>query len=650
MSEIKFTRPFNAAALSGSKLTASSRKKDALKVSSATQKIRNSVAVDLAFVFDATSSMSPWIEKAKNNALLVAQKVKEMYPCATLRYALVAYRDYDDSPRCEVMDFVTDVQKLKWQLGKTKATGGADTAEDVALGLKKATELSWRATTRCLCWVADAPAHGSIYHEPKVSDNHKGGDKEGLDPRKLVRKLRSKRIQMHFFRINSSTDKMIRVLRPSYDRGGIKLTQHELGDDPKLFLAETVSSISQSVSVTVDSSRLLSLGRGKRSKKTMTRALAALPEDSAASDPAPSAPAATLQRATPPAWNDPNWGSVEVVDIYAAEHGAKKPEREDVKIRVYKTAFARGATRAAFWVRFETTGEVRVLKEGVYEGTRLNSRQAVFGDLDAQSVAMGLASTFNGECRARGMGAVNFNFVPATVFFFKERAKAGDFERQWCVVESYLRGKYRKLNSNGGWLDLSDDAKLSQAFTHWSWQQTAGDLMVCDLQGVVDNNEGTFVSLTDPQLHTRCGARFGSGNLGLDGMARFFATHKCDGHCSQLGLRMPGESMEYKPMIAVPEPIAVFAPPVPDKVKEEQCAVPKIPPEWVPDSEFFSCQGCHRPFKFYRRRHHCRACGNVLCGRCCDTKMPLPFTEWKPVRVCKQCVWRMQSWKGKGVE
>ena len=43
-------------------------------------------------------------------------------------------------------------------------------------------------------------------------------------------------------------------------------------------------------------------------------------------------------------------------------------------------------------------------------------------------------------------------------------------------------------------------------------------LLVCDIQGVGD-------LYTDPQIHTYHGHGFGMGNLGNDGIIKFFKTH-----------------------------------------------------------------------------------------------------------------------------
>ena len=38
-----------------------------------------------------------------------------------------------------------------------------------------------------------------------------------------------------------------------------------------------------------------------------------------------------------------------------------------------------------------------------------------------------------------------------------------------------------------------------------------------------------------------------------------------------------------------------------------------------------------------KRRHHCRACGKVLCGSCCSDKHPLHYMDNKEGRVCTPC-------------
>lgn len=65
---------------------------------------------------------------------------------------------------------------------------------------------------------------------------------------------------------------------------------------------------------------------------------------------------------------------------------------------------------------------------------------------------------------------------------------------------------------------------------------------------------------------------------------------------------------------------------------------PREPPQWVPDDQMEKCMSCEIPFNFVRRRHHCRNCGKIYCGRCSANFVPLPhFNYMTPVRVCNHC-------------
>ena len=69
-------------------------------------------------------------------------------------------------------------------------------------------------------------------------------------------------------------------------------------------------------------------------------------------------------------------------------------------------------------------------------------------------------------------------------------------------------------------------------------------------------------------------------------------------------------------------PELVPAHPVPEDVYEDELI--GRPPPWVPDALAPHCFGCTNQFTVLRRRHHCRACGGVFCGRCSSHSMPLP--------------------------
>ncbi|RLN49837.1 hypothetical protein BBJ28_00022543, partial [Nothophytophthora sp. Chile5] len=55
------------------------------------------------------------------------------------------------------------------------------------------------------------------------------------------------------------------------------------------------------------------------------------------------------------------------------------------------------------------------------------------------------------------------------------------------------------------------------------------------------------------------------------------------------------------------------------KVLRQLCSKIAFPPVWVPNTDRKSCMGCLRNFSRLGvgvRRHHCRHCGRIVCGRC----------------------------------
>eukprot|EP00759_Apiculatamorpha_spiralis_P034688 PhF_6_TR35745/c0_g1_i1/m.51911 len=59
---------------------------------------------------------------------------------------------------------------------------------------------------------------------------------------------------------------------------------------------------------------------------------------------------------------------------------------------------------------------------------------------------------------------------------------------------------------------------------------------------------------------------------------------------------------------------------------------------WKKDEDATSCDKCRSPFSFFNRRHHCRRCGFIFCGKCTSGRMPVPDRQFpQPVRVCDAC-------------
>ncbi|VDK69235.1 unnamed protein product [Litomosoides sigmodontis] len=59
---------------------------------------------------------------------------------------------------------------------------------------------------------------------------------------------------------------------------------------------------------------------------------------------------------------------------------------------------------------------------------------------------------------------------------------------------------------------------------------------------------------------------------------------------------------------------------------------------WMPDSSGRECYECQERFSAFRRRHHCRLCGQIFCSKCCGVQISgslLGYTG--DLRLCTYC-------------
>ena len=90
-----------------------------------------------------------------------------------------------------------------------------------------------------------------------------------------------------------------------------------------------------------------------------------------------------------------------------------------------------------------------------------------------------------------------------------------------------------------------DPLDIPQAFSHFTYRYTKRQLLVCDLQGVLNDNPPHY-ELTDPVIHFRSkrgGKRrslFGRTDRGRKGINDFFSTHKCSPLCRMMWSRWAG--------------------------------------------------------------------------------------------------------------
>ena len=179
-----------------------------------------SINVKVCFVMDCTASMQPWIRQAKTKMVELIARVSDSHPNTTIQVGFVGYRDYDDVEPILVIPF-QDAKYTMAQIQSVEAEGGDDEAEDVAHGLFHALHMDWfGADVNIVFHIADAPAHGSQFHGPRVSDRFPEGDPDGHDPLRSLCHLVEMDTEYTFVRITSTTDVMIDVFHGTYTHHG----------------------------------------------------------------------------------------------------------------------------------------------------------------------------------------------------------------------------------------------------------------------------------------------------------------------------------------------------------------------------------------------------------------------------------------------
>ncbi|CAO3597034.1 unnamed protein product [Absidia cylindrospora] len=59
---------------------------------------------------------------------------------------------------------------------------------------------------------------------------------------------------------------------------------------------------------------------------------------------------------------------------------------------------------------------------------------------------------------------------------------------------------------------------------------------------------------------------------------------------------------------------------------------------WMPDEQCKECYKCRKQFTMFRRKHHCRFCGQIFCSKCANHIIPgKAYNQKGQVRICNFC-------------
>ena len=158
----------------------------------------------------------------------------------------------------------------------------------------------------------------------------------------------------------------------------------------------------------------------------------------------------------------------------------------------------------------------------VHKETRHNVSSTTLADVKTQAYAKVFAEEFSQRCERHELPPLQF--LDAWVIELPKWNIA-----RHATLEPFVDGVFQKYTSNNGF--ISPEAAYAEAFCHFSWCHSGGQMMITDIQGF-----GSTV-FTDPQIHCAKKDFFSRGNLGKDGMDQFFLGHCCNDICHILRLK-----------------------------------------------------------------------------------------------------------------
>jgi hypothetical protein len=117
--------------------------------------------IEIMFVIDTTGSMSDELSYIKAEVDDVISRIKQALPEATIKLALLFYRDIGDVYVTRYFDFTENIGAQKQNLANQNAQGGGDWPEAVDRALDEAVHKNWSSSnsTKIIIHILDAPPH-----------------------------------------------------------------------------------------------------------------------------------------------------------------------------------------------------------------------------------------------------------------------------------------------------------------------------------------------------------------------------------------------------------------------------------------------------------------------------------------------------------
>ncbi|CAG8638746.1 31736_t:CDS:1, partial [Racocetra persica] len=473
-------------------------------VSKAITNVEDSMNVDLCFVLDCTSSMGGHITAAKTHILKVANYVNNNNSNIKFWVGFCGYRDHNDYDRLQIFDFTNSLKKFESYItNKVMAKGGGDTPEDVLGGLDAAINMmTWSNATRILIHIGDAPPHGRRFTEGtnilNKHDSYPNGDPYGLTAESVLKEMQSKNILYHFGLIDESTEVMLEIFSEIIGEFPV-FDLMTTGSNPLIlvdkFCKATSSAIFSSITLTT------TLRNSKSIYDLQRKKLEINPFE--------------------PDWTKLSERTGEILCYVPPKTLAEVMDEfyfinlnftvQNISFKLAPQPFSVGAERYAYFAFNTKLGQDNKLVIKKYHDIKASSMEQYLESVEIFSIAHFLSTEFNIAANRVGINK-KVTFIDVKVLCDKT-----DFNSYYTIEKYISNTEFKRFNVNSG--IITEFHSILEAFAHFTYQYTKGYLVVYDLQGANLHNE--FL-LTDPAIHCVDLLRFGTTNLGKNGIQKCF--------------------------------------------------------------------------------------------------------------------------------
>ena len=503
--------------------------------------------LDLLFFVDCTGSMSSWITKVKEEINKIMDFLTASTIKSDIKMSFIGYRDYCDSDRFEIAGFTNDANYLKNFISNVCASGGGDTPEDIAGGLKKVMEQRWRPeASKYMIMIADAPCHGRKYHT--CGDDDPDGDRYGIIPENIIKEMAKQKIIIYAIKINSITDQMYRIFNDAYQLesdNGKPITYLNLGQSTQQLadIIKTTANDAINNNLKLDNVKQnlqnIQNKNGSESEKQQVNELLERIKNSEVSktkkEPVKDILKQTVNSSkTFDQFYSAKSGTTPLQCICHFYNGKNIPSKatnwENPAIAHYSSATQVFVDDTPFKESKEEYFYYLFDKEHNKKSVATRNKENCKEDIKSASMSLApsiichrIAKTFNN----RVINMLNSNQMELLMKFENKyiyECQKNKDENIIYFVEDVTPGEYSSSAKNP-----AEQLELFQAFSHFSYQYTNGFLMITNLSGV-----GEFTR--SDQIHCRNPNLFGEKNEGYFGMIKFFTQHRCNKYCNALKL------------------------------------------------------------------------------------------------------------------